>query len=416
MLAYASATTSVVVALGISFQPVSTSVENSQLTVVRTSEPRGPQETSSAPEGEPSEEPSPSAGASEEPSPSAGASDEPSTSAGASDEPSRGPRGGQPSRGPAGDEPSERPSDEPTAKGEGRDDQPPKPQQVAPEVTIEKMSREQLLAQRAEELEAQLPDDAEFVLSSFNVLGSSHTAGKARLASGVSRVRQAANLIKQHGVDVVGFQELQPDQYRAFLGSAGGAFDVYPGLAAGALGVDNSIGWRTSEWTLQQSATVPIPYFDGNLRPMPYVLLKHNETGRMAWFANFHNPATNPKRGNNDGHRAAAAAREVALANQLFNESGYPVFVTGDMNDRESYFCRMTGGAPMIAANGGSNDGRCNPPPYPMPVDWIFGSEFVTFSNWVRDEGPLVRRTTDHPMIRATVTLDDLDGLPPATQ
>ena len=51
----------------------------------------------------------------------------------------------------------------------------------------------------------------------------------------------------------------------------------------------------------------------------------------------------------------------------------------------------------MIAANGGSNDGGCNPPPYPMPVDWIFGHEMVTFSNYIRDEGPLVHRTTDHP-------------------
>ena len=74
----------------------------------------------------------------------------------------------------------------------------------------------------------------------------------------------------------------------------------------------------------------------------------------------------------------------------------------------------------IVSANGldfgGSNAGGCNPPPYPMPVDWIFGHEMVTFSNWVRDEGPLVRRTTDHPMIRATATLDGLDGLPPASQ
>ena len=329
----------------------------------------------------------------------------------------------------ASEEPSTEPSEDPTAEeptaedpsagpdGEdATDGKPPKRQRVAREVTIRKMSREQLLALRAEELEAQLPDPAELVISSFNVLGSSHTAGKARMASGVSRVRTAAYLLNAHGVDVVGFQELQADQFRAFLGAAGGAFDVYPGLGAGPLGVDNSIGWRTSEWTLQHAATVQIPYFDGRPRPMPYVLLKHNATGRMAWFANFHNPASNPKRGNNDGHRAAATTREIALVNQLRADSGYPVFVTGDMNDREVYFCRMTGGAPMIAANGGSNDGGCNPPPYPMPVDWIFGSNDITFSGYVRDEGPLVRRTSDHPMIRATATLDGSVGLPPATQ
>ena len=294
-----------------------------------------------------------------------------------------------------------------------------KRQDVARQVTIVRMSRKQLLQQarqRAEALARQemVTTPAEFTISSFNVLGSSHTSGggkNARMASGATRIRNAATLLNVHGVDVVGFQELQADQYRSFLGAAGGAFAVYPGLAAGSLGVDNSIAWRTSEWTLKQAATVQIPYFDGRPRPMPYVLLEHVGTGRLAWFANFHNPASNSKRGNNDGHRAAATAREIALVNQLHTDTGYPVFVTGDMNDRAIYFCRMTAGAPMVAANGGSNSGSCIPPSR-MPVDWIFGHEMATFSNYIRDEGPLVRRTTDHPMIVATVTLDEQDGVP----
>ena len=293
------------------------------------------------------------------------------------------------------------------------------PQPVARQVTIKRMSKKQRLALAREQAEAAAREEmistpAQFTISSFNVLGSSHTSGggsKGRMASGTTRIRTATQLLNVHGVDVVGFQELQSDQYRAFLGASGGAFAVYPGLAAGPSGVDNSIAWRRSEFTLKEAATVQIPYFDGRLRPMPYVLLEHNATGRLAWFANFHNPATNSKRGNNDRHRAAAAAREVALANELHSRGGYPVFITGDMNDREAHFCRMTSGAPMIAANGGSNNGGCAPPSR-MPVDWIFGHQMVTFSNYVRDEGPLVRRTTDHPMIRADVTLDEQDGVP----
>ncbi len=294
----------------------------------------------------------------------------------------------------------------------------PKPQEVAREVTIKQMSKKQLLALARKEAEraaaARVVPAASFGISSFNVLGSSHTAGKkARMAPGASRIRNAAVLLNQHGVDVVGFQELQGDQYRSFLGAAGGAFSVYPGLAAGPLGIENSIAWRTSVWSLQHAETVQIPYFNGRMRPMPVVLLQHAETGRMIWVANFHNPASNPKRGNNDGHRARATAIEVSLVNRLVAESGYPVFITGDMNDREVYFCKMTGGAPMVAANGGSNDGGCRPPAR-MPVDWIFGHEMVTFSGYVRDEGPLVRRTTDHPMIVATATLDNQDGVPTA--
>lgn len=376
LLANACLATVVVVALGIAFQPVKPPADSARLAAAQLSEPRGLDRPPVGIAGNGDGQPDPD--------------DIAATDAGQGD-------------------------DQSNAHAV------PVPQAMAREVTIKRMSKKQLLKQarrKAEKAaEARVVPATDFVLSSFNVLGSSHTSGggkNARMASGAARIRNAAALLNIHGVDVVGFQELQGDQYRSFLGAAGGAFDVYPGLAAGPLGIENSIAWRRSVWTLQHAATVEIPYFDGRLRPMPYVLLKHNETGRMAWFANFHNPASNAKRGNNDGHRAAAAAREVALANQLYNDSGYPVFITGDMNDRAAYFCRMTGGAPMVAANGGSNVGGACSPPSRMPVDWIFGHSMATFSNYIRDEGPLVRRTTDHPMIVATVTLDNQDGIPTA--
>lgn len=250
-----------------------------------------------------------------------------------------------------------------------------------------------------------------FVISSFNVLGSSHTAGRDPRPSGTVRIARAAQLLTMHGVDVAGLQELQSDQFRELMRITGDTYDIYPGLMAGRLGVDNSIIWRSAEWQLQHATTIPIPYFGGRMRPMPYVLLRHATTGRMIWVGNFHNPATNRKRGNNDHWRDRAAQIETELAARLYRETGYPVFVVGDMNDRERFFCRFTAGAPMHAANGGSNDGTCRPPRYPMPVDWIFGSDNVRFSGYARDVGPLVRSTTDHPMIRATAHLDGSDGL-----
>lgn len=254
-----------------------------------------------------------------------------------------------------------------------------------------------------------LPTAAQFTIGTFNVLGSSHTSkgGKwPRMASGTTRVRWAAGMLSSRGVDVVGLQELQRDQLYAFRNASG--FAVWPGEQAGPLGIENSLAWRTSEWTLDEAHTIQIPYFDGRLRPMPYVKLRHNETGRMAWFANFHNPASNSKRGNNDGHRRRAMWKEIELANNLWSSTGLPVFITGDMNEREVYFCAMTGNAPMIAANGGSHDGSCTPPPYPMPVDWIFGSENVSFSNYSRHENG---RVSDHPLVAADVELNLLAGV-----
>jgi len=264
---------------------------------------------------------------------------------------------------------------------------------------------------KKKDLPPPLPAAAEFTVATFNVLGSSHTSRGGKwpdMASGPVRIRWAVGLLNARGVDVVGLQELQRDQFRTFVGATGGGWGVYPGESAGPLGIENSLAWRRAEWTALELRTIQIPYFDGRLRPMPYVLLQHNATGRKAWFANFHNPASNSRRGNNDRYRWRAMTLEIDLANRLWNDTGYPVFITGDMNEREVYFCNMTGRAPMVAPNGGSNEGSCSPPPYPMPVDWVFGTNVVTFSSYTRAEVP---RISDHPLVAADVTLDLTDGV-----
>jgi len=71
--------------------------------------------------------------------------------------------------------------------------------------------------------------------------------------------------------------------------------------------------------------------------------------------------------------RDQATDVEVGLVNQLM-AGGTPVFLTGDMNEREQAFCPITGKAPMQAARGGSHqDGKCRAG-NPRYVDWAFGS------------------------------------------
>lgn len=241
---------------------------------------------------------------------------------------------------------------------------------------------------------------ASFVISTFNVLGGSHTSSggnKSGYASGPTRMQNAVHLIERHGVDVVGFQELEQDQLYTFQRMEGSRYAVYPGMALGKSETRNSLAWRSDMWQLVKAEHIGIPYFDGNIRQMPVVLLRHRATGRQAWFANFHNPASTRRVGNQQHWRDVATSREIELANRL-RETGIPVFFTGDMNERAEYFCRFTGGAPMDAANGGSNDGACRPPSE-MGIDWIFGSHDVSFSGWFADRSDLVRRTTDHPMV-----------------
>lgn len=242
-----------------------------------------------------------------------------------------------------------------------------------------------------------------FRLSSFNVLGHSHTVpggthGGRGFAPGTSRIAAAAGMIRGAGVSVVGLQEYEPPQHNVFVRNTG--WGVYPGMQLGTAGVRNSIAWNDAVWSLVEAHTIQIPYFRGNRVPMPYILLEHAETGRRAWFINIHNPASNARRGNNQHWRTVATGMEIALMNQL-KASGTPVFLMGDFNERNEAFCRVTVAADALAANGGTGG-----PPCQMPagagIDWIFGtSEDVAFSGYRRVE----TRTSDHPMIVTDVTL-----------
>jgi endonuclease/exonuclease/phosphatase family metal-dependent hydrolase len=138
---------------------------------------------------------------------------------------------------------------------------------------------------------------------------------------------------------------------------------------------------------------------------MPVVLLEHRETGRTVYFTNFHNPASTPRHPDQGRWRERALDLEVALVNRLQDRSRSPVILTGDLNSREPAFCALAEGAGMVASNGGGHDGSCRPPA-DAAIDWIFGSEGVRFTEHRRVESALVRRTTDHPMIVATVRLD----------
>jgi hypothetical protein len=247
------------------------------------------------------------------------------------------------------------------------------------------------------------PPELDFNLTSFNVLGANHTgrhgnhkgfAGARRRASG------AVALLAKHQSDVVGFQELQGPQLAYLMRHTN--LDFFPGFSQGHLGTDNSIGWRRDNWVAIDKRVVRIPYFNGGPRVMPVVRLRNIHTGIQAWFTNFHNPAETARFHHQQRFRVRATHIEAALANRLLS-TGLPVFITGDMNERGAYFCRLTSRAPMVAARGGTNNGACRPVGH--GIDWIFGSQGVTFTNYVEDHSRLDHFTTDHPVVTATVHL-----------
>ena len=252
-----------------------------------------------------------------------------------------------------------------------------------------------------------LPPVATWRMATFNLLGAAHTGGRGKdpnRASGTRRMQGALEIIKQHQASVVGFQEMEGSQRAAFAAGAP-KWQLYPGNALGNAG-ENSIAWDTDVWQLITPQTIPIPYFGGAIRPMPYILLQNKATGVVAYFANFHNPADIRQFQHQFKFRLEAEKREVALFNSL-EKTGIPVFVTGDMNEREQFFCTVVGSTTLHAAAGGSVTGGCQPPK-PTQIDWILGSKDVVFSDYNIDKSQLVHFTTDHPVVSAAVTVDSL--------
>lgn len=248
------------------------------------------------------------------------------------------------------------------------------------------------------------PPELDFNLTTFNVLGASHTGRHGNhkgFASAGRRSPGVVALLAKHRSDVIGFQELQGSQL-AFL-QRHTNLDFFPGFSRGHLGTDNSIGWRRDSWVAVDKRTIRIPYFNGGAREMPVVRLRNIHTGIEAWFTNFHNPAETSRFHHQGRFRVRATHVESALVNRLM-ATGLPVFLTGDMNERASYFCRLTAHAPMVAARGGTNNGGCRPG-RPRAVDWIFGSQGVQFTHYDEDRSPLVDHTTDHPVVTAGVHL-----------
>jgi endonuclease/exonuclease/phosphatase family metal-dependent hydrolase len=243
----------------------------------------------------------------------------------------------------------------------------------------------------------------DFKVGSINVLGSSHTTAngnKPGYASGPQRMRMAVDAIKDKNLSVVGFQELEPNQLKQFHESTNNKFGVFPGTKLGARETSNSLAWDKSKWDLVEAKTIDIPYFDGNKRPMPVVLLRNKETGQPCFFTNFHNPADTKKHPNQARFREKATQLEMALVNKLERKTGIPVIMTGDMNEKNSqeYKTQIKNGTSMHAAIDGKS-----PNTQKQGVDWIFGTDSVEFSDYSRDYSP---RVSDHSLISSNVSID----------
>ncbi|WP_203337011.1 endonuclease/exonuclease/phosphatase family protein [Nocardioides limicola] len=243
-----------------------------------------------------------------------------------------------------------------------------------------------------------LPPSSTFRIGTFNVLGSQHTRGSSRWAAGTTRAGWTADLIRSHGVTIVGLQEVQKDQLDVLRNRLSG-YQIWPGDALGNNGRRLQIAFRRDLFELvgQHSFNTP---FHRQVRPIPVVRLRHRATGSEFHVMTMHNSPLGMQ-----AERDRARGAQIAHINRLRQETGIPMFVVGDANEKERWFCHVGGSTGMVAANGGSTAGGCRMPPPPVKIDWIMGRG-VAFSGYSHIAGGLAARASDHDFYYATATVN----------
>jgi endonuclease/exonuclease/phosphatase family metal-dependent hydrolase len=241
-------------------------------------------------------------------------------------------------------------------------------------------------------------------VASFNLLGASHTASGGRYATYPSRLLRTASLFGSRGLDVIGTQEFQEVQYDYFVNK--GYDKVYGAYYWDPEGkrrdTENAILWRKSTMEFVSGSTFDIPYFKGNIRHVPVVLLREKSSGRTAYFMNVHNPA------NTQGNAANWRKQAIEIERQKIIElraTGRPVIFTGDFNDRQLAFCPLTANKLSISPN--SVPSTTCAYPKQSSIDWIFAAGQTRFSYFVRDTSTQSAKISDHPIVIARAHLQN---------
>jgi endonuclease/exonuclease/phosphatase family metal-dependent hydrolase len=228
--------------------------------------------------------------------------------------------------------------------------------------------------------------DRSFKVGTFNILGSQHTSGGDR-----RRTARTAELIRQQNLKLVGLQEVQQDQY-SWLREELPRYRIWPGMEYGAQGIRLQIAWRTSRFELLDQGTITTT-FSYQERPIPWVRLRDEATGRRLFLIDIHNSPLDQ-----EADRDSATRKEIRLYRELRDRGG-SVLIVGDANERREWFCKVTGRTDARAANGGSRTAtRCHPPE-PTYIDWIMGGGRFEWRHY-----QVVRTaTSDHPMHTAVL-------------
>lgn len=204
-------------------------------------------------------------------------------------------------------------------------------------------------------------DSQSIRLATYNILGSSHKRAGAKIGGSVKdRAERATKVIKgKAGVkafDIVGVQEMRPDQYRMFNKMLPG-YNKYPKKSS-----QRTIYFVASRFQLLKGGSVGYPsYGDIGLNPgrtAPWVLLKDKKSGKDFYVINAHLPAFNLDAGSDTKGGALKRERGAKILHDWAKNryaEGKPVFIIGDFNSGYQIGLNGRNGLPSdrdVALNG----------------------------------------------------------------
>lgn len=177
-----------------------------------------------------------------------------------------------------------------------------------------------------------------FNVATWNLLGASHTDPKnkehyaKKWLPWDKRLPAQVTALKATKASIMGLQECQAVQAQALK-------KEMPNFAweMGTVSKDNWIAWDKTVWEKIKDEDVLVPYFGGNEKGMPLVLLRHRETDQLFWVLNCHNPAN--VRGPAAHFRAEAVRRECAALKEAVPSAAF--LFLGDFNEGRSLLLKQ---------------------------------------------------------------------------
>lgn len=273
-----------------------------------------------------------------------------------------------------------------------------------------------------EDLQGTTEGGSTFRIASYNVLGASHTApgGNSKLPPWNERIPKVVENIQAKNIDIIGFQELEPDQ-RSYVESH---LSDYERTTWGKEA--DSIMWRTScssdtdctSFTKVDQGTWKSNYFGGTTQE-PWVKLRDNSTGQELYVMNVHDPID--KGEGNAKIRYENALKHLDLIQKLHKNA--PVVFTGDFNngytksdgagmpsDQKTAYCVLISSGLMHDAYDASS-GRKEKCPNPLPagsgidtkIDHIYVSTGLEVGDYFDINKP--QSGSDHVPVIGEVTI-----------